>query len=90
MDVSIEVILVDGTGRPKIVPLPDHEPPPFVGYAHEGYNSGPYRAVRFDHMAGVAIDGRAVYRQVNCGEPRIKAEYLKAQPIGPFNPLKLP
>ena len=90
---SIEVVLIDGCGRPKIVPIVGDELPPYVGYAHEGIKSGADRIVRFDHVVDVEVDGRPVYRQVRPqpnGEvvetwPLIRYEYLRLTPIAPFN-----
>src|SRR5689334_1328124 len=89
---SIEVVLIDGVGRPRIVPIAGDELPPYVGFANEGIKSGPDRVARFDHCVDVEVDGRPVYRQVCVGAngevgtwPLIRYEYLAKTPIKPFN-----
>lgn len=92
MQATVEVILVDGVGTPRLVPIvcEDGELPPFVGFAHEGRKSGPGRLIRFDHCPTTDINGLAVYRQEKTGDTAIRFAYLK--PIdtrsAPFNPPK--
>jgi hypothetical protein len=88
---SIEVVLIDGCGRPRIVPLAGNELPPYVGYANEGIRSGPDRIARFDHCPDLEVDGRPVYRQLRgpSAWPLIRYEYLTKTPIAPFNTPRL-
>lgn len=84
----VYVTLVDGVGRPKLLPLPDAEDlPAFIGYAHEGVKSGPHRLVKFIRCPDLDLDGRPIYRLRGSGTPSIRYEFLRLQAIGgePFN-----
>lgn len=86
MAESIEVVLVDGCGNPRIVAIvsDDGSVPTTVGFANQGIRSGPDRLATFDYAVNCAINGMAVYRQRDCGDPRIRFEQLK--PVSqPFN-----
>lgn len=85
---SIEVVLIDGVGIPRLVPIAGDELPPYVEYAHEGRPSGPNRIVRFDHCPRMEINGLAVYRLLEYGDQPIRFERMRPVDV-PFNGLSL-
>lgn len=83
MTTVIEIILVDGVGRPVIRELPEGELPSTYGLARAHVASGPDRIVIFvrtDEMA-VEQDGRPLYRQRGVYAAAVRWAYLTRTPI---------
>ena len=71
----MDVVLVDGVGRPRIVAVID--PGDVIEFAHEGIPSGPHSRVKFDRQFEAEFNGLQVYRMRCPGAfPRIRSEYL--------------
>jgi hypothetical protein len=81
MEPTIEILLVDGVGRPKIVEHPGLDLLPFMQYARD-HVQGQARLARFECSGEVDADLRPIYRLVDSGVPEIRTAYLTLQPIG--------